>query len=76
MASRAGRHRDTGRWDPPDRPSLLLLDYLESGSFGGHLDRTPGRRVATAGGAVSSGASSTASAACSPTGGCWSGRCS
>ena len=38
MASRAGgRHRDTGGWGPPDRPSLLLLDYLESGSFGGHL---------------------------------------
>jgi len=43
MASRAGRHRDTGRWGPPDRPSLLLLDYLESGSFGGHLGRPAGR---------------------------------
>ena len=42
MASRTGRHRDTGRWDSPDRPSLLLLDYLESGSFSNYLGRAPG----------------------------------
>ena len=42
MASRAGRHRDTGRWDSPDRPSLLLLDYLETGSFSNYLGRAPG----------------------------------
>jgi len=43
MASRAGgRHRDTGGWGPPDRPSLLLFDYLESGSFG-HLGRATSR---------------------------------
>ena len=48
MASRAGRHRDTGRWNSPDRPSLLLLDYLESGSFSSYLSRAPGPARSTA----------------------------
>jgi len=49
MASRTGRHRDTGRWDFPDRPSLLLLDHLESGSFGSYLGRAPGPARSTPG---------------------------
>jgi hypothetical protein len=44
MASRAsGRRRDPGPSGPPDRPSLLMLDYLETGQFPGRPAGGPGR---------------------------------
>jgi Cellulose binding domain len=46
MATRtAGRHRSTKSWSPPPPPSLLLVDYLESGQFRGRPARPPGFRL-------------------------------
>src|SRR5690349_10653989 len=47
MASRApGRRRAPGHWRPAGRPSLLMLDYLETGLFRGRPDAAspPGYR--------------------------------
>src|SRR5690242_214533 len=47
MASRApGRRRAPGHWRPAGRPSLLMLDYLETGLFRGRPDvaSPPGHR--------------------------------
>src|SRR5690348_16067923 len=47
MASRApGRRRAPGHWRPAGRPSLLILDYLETGLFHGRPDAAspPGRQ--------------------------------
>src|SRR5690348_8873512 len=52
MADRApGRRRAPGHWRPAARPSLLMLDYLETGLFRGRPDAapTPHRRSRPAG---------------------------
>src|SRR5512142_2861861 len=45
MTSRApGRRRAPGHWRPSGRPSLLMLDYLETGLFRGRPDAPSPRR--------------------------------
>src|SRR2546429_1865073 len=55
MASRVpGRRRAPGHWRPTGRPSLLMLDYLETGLFRGRPDAapSPSRRRRSRGGAA------------------------
>src|SRR5947207_724990 len=61
MASRVpGRRRAPGHWRPAGRPSLLMLDYLETGLFRGRPDAapSPSRRRRSRGGAASGAAPS------------------